>query len=318
MALAKTMLFGPIGRQVGVPWPESGMSIDNNLSTETTDLLSGEQAVWRAPLTYKSYNMSWRGSSDALQPIIDVHAGLYGQGPYYISDPVAAIQGNNLLPAKWASPFMLQHVANGWGSPVIAAQAVTPEQQQITFTGSPDDPDLAPFSMVTPCVPGEPLYFTGWGTRTGTAVLRVYRYSRASAAWSLFTSFVPTVTADAPVEVRSQAEADANDIVAIKTVVYVPDGSTLTLQHIDCAVNDYRSYSPYSERLNPALYPQLTLYPGMVLYPQGGPAASIFRSGKGTGPVQFTGNVGGKLDSGTVDRIGLSMDIREVSRDKNN
>ena len=44
----------------------------------------------------------------------------------------------------------------------------------------------------------------------------------------------------------------------------------------------------------------------------------MFRSGKGIGPVQFTGNIGGKLDSATMDRIGLSFDVREVSRDKNN
>ncbi|WP_346924985.1 hypothetical protein [uncultured Arthrobacter sp.] len=316
--VAKTMLFGPIGRQIGVPWPDSGMSMDNNLLTETTDLLNGEQSVWRAPLTYRSYGMSWKGGSDALQPLVDVHAGLYGQGPYYITDPLAAIQGNNLLPFKWASPFLLEHVANGWGSPVTAAQTVTPEQRQITFTGTAGDPDESPFNIVVPCVPGEPMYFTGWGTSTGTAGVRVYRYSQSAAAWQLFNTHVPTVTADAPLTVRSQAEADANDIVAIKLVPYIPTGSTLTLQHFDLAVNDYRAYSPYSQSLLPARYPALTLYPGMVLYPMGGPQASMFRSGKGTGPVQFTGNIGGKLDSATMDSIGLSLDIREVSRDRNN
>lgn len=316
--VAKTMLFGPIGRQVGIPWPESGMSMDFNLTTETTDLLSGEQSVWRAPLTYKSFNMSWKGGSDALQPLIDVHAGLYGQGPYYICDPIAAIQGNNLLPAKWASPFLLEHVANGWGSPVIGNQLVTPEQREVTFTGTLDEPDEAPFSMVTPCVPDQPMYFAGWGTRTGTACIRIYRFSRGANAWQLFNSYVPSTAPGAPITVRTQAEADANDIVAVKTVVYVPDGSTLTLQHIDLASNDYRVYSPYSQVNAPALYPSMTLFPGMVLYPRDSSTASMFRSGKGVGPVQFTGNIGGKLDSATIDRIGLSMDIREVSRDKNN
>ena len=317
--VAKTMLFGPIGRQVGVPWPDSGMSMDNNLTTETTDLLSGEQSVWRAPLTYRTYGMSWKGSSDALQPLIDVHSGMYGQGPYYITDPVAAIQGNNLLPFKWASPFLLEHVANGWGSPVITTQTVTPEQRQVTFTGLSDEPDESPFSTVVSCVPGAPLYFAGWGTRTGEGAVRVYRYSRSVAAWVLFNTYVPTTANDAPLTVRTQAEADANDIVAVKLVPYVPDGATLTLQHFDLAVNDYRAYSPYSQTLIPARYPALTLYPGMVLYPAGPAAgAAMFRSGKGTGPVQFTGNIGGKLDSATMDSIGLSLDIREVSRDRNN
>ena len=268
--VAKTMLFGPIGRQVAVPWPESGMSMDFNLRAETTDLLSGEQSVWRAPLAYKSFNMSWSGGSDALQPLVDVHGGLYGQGPFYIADPVAAIQGNNLLPAKWASPFMLQYVANGWGSPVIAAQTITPEQQQITFTGSSSEPDEAPFSIVTPCVPGEQMYFTGWGTRTGAASVRVYRFSRASASWSLFLDYVPTTTPEAPtVVLYSWPKQTLMTSWRSRPWCYVPDGATLMLQHIDLAINDYRAYTAYSQRTG-ALLPALTLYPGMVLYPSGG------------------------------------------------
>jgi hypothetical protein len=318
----KIMLFGPIGRQVGIPWPEAGMGMDYNLSTETTDLLNGEQAVWRAPLAYKSFNMSWRGGADLLQPLVDMYSGLYGQGPYYISDPLSTIQGNNMLQAKWASPHLLEHVANGWGSPVISSQLTTPEQKQITFTGSADEPDDAPFASVTTCVPGKPMYLTVWGTRTGTANMKVYRYSKAAAAWSLFISASPSLTPGSPRTIVSQTEANAGDIVAVKLVPFVTNDAVLTLQHIDLAVNDYRTYTPYVYSLDPGLYPALTLYPGMVLYPSA-PAqpemgGSMFRAGKGTGPVQFTGNLGGKLDSATINQIGLSVDICEVSRDKNN
>ena len=79
MAVNKTMLFGPIGRQVEVPWPLSGMGSDVNLYTETTELLSGEVSVYRAPVTYKTYNMSWKTSSQKLQPMIDVYSGVYGR-----------------------------------------------------------------------------------------------------------------------------------------------------------------------------------------------------------------------------------------------
>lgn len=316
--VSKLMWFGPIGRQIGIPWPDTGMSIDYSLTTEQTPLLSGEQSIWRAPLTYKTYNMSWTSNSERLQPLLDVHAGLYGQGPYYITDPVAAVQGNNLFPSKWASPFLLEHTANGWGSPVISNQTTTPEQRQITFTGASDEPDDSPFSMVVPCLPGSVLYYTSWGTRTGTAAVKVFRYFRSTGTWVLHSSQVPTLTNDAPVLLVSQAEADAGDIVAVKVQLTVPDGSTLTLQHLDIAVNDYRTYTPYAYNL-PVLYPALTLYPGMVLYPAGpGLPQSVFRSGKGTGPVQFTGNIGGELTSAVIDRIGLSLDISEVSRDPNN
>jgi hypothetical protein len=318
------MLFGPIGRQVEVPWPLSGMGSDVNLYTETTDLLSGEQAVYRAPVTYKTYNMNWKTGSEKLQPLIDMYAGVYGTGPYYMTDPIAGVQGNNLLPAKWAAPHLLAHTSNGWCDPVVTAQSNTPESKQITFTYNADDPADYPKPIIVPVIPGQPLYFALWGSRTGSAQVKVYRYYRSSQSWvQIGLTYVPTLTNDAPSNVVSQALADDGDVAAIKIVPYVPAGSTLTLQHIDLAVNDYRNYTPYLYGLDPGLLPSGGLYPGMTLFPssqfgQTVGTGTMFRSGKGVGPVQFTGNAGGKLDSVTVDRIGLSLDISEVSRDPNN
>lgn len=314
------MLFGPVGRQVQVPWPQSGMGVDNNLTTETTELLSGEQSVYRAPVTYKTFNMSWKGGAAKLQGIIDVHSGVYGNGPFYITDPMGAVQGTNLLPAKWAAPHLLRHVVNGWCSPVLAAQTNTPERQQVTFTGNVDDPDYCPNNIVVPVIPGSPLYFKAWGSRTGSATLAVSKYTASTNTWSAYAAHVPTLTHDVPTALVSQAEADAGDIQAVKITLYVPGVDTLTLQHIDLASNDYRMYTPYTFGLSvdSSLYPATTLYPGMVLYPSGPDQDVMFRSGRGTGPVQFTGNVGGKVDSVTIDRIGLSIDLCEVARDPNN
>lgn len=314
----QTMLFGPIGRQVSIPWPQSGMGVDNNLTTETTDLLSGEQSVYRAPVTYKTFNMSWRGGAYKLQGIIDVHSGIYGNGPYYITDPTGAAQGTNLLPAKWAAPHLLQHIVNGWCSPVKTAQTNTPERQQVTFTGSADDPDYCPTNIVVPVIPGESLYFKAWGTITGSARVAVSKYTASTNSWSAYVGYTPTTSHDAPSLIVSQTEADAGDVQAIKLALYVPGTDTLTLQHIDVAVNDYRLYTPDTFEFptyDPDLFPANDLYPGMVLYPSGSSQTVMFRSGRGTGPVQFTGNVGGKIDSVTIDRIGLSLDLREVSRD---
>lgn len=281
------MLFGPIGRQVEVPWPQSGMGADNNLDTETTPLLSGEQAVYRAPVTYKTFNMSWKGGATSLQGIIDVHAGVYGNGPYYITDPLAAAQGTNLLPAKWASCHLLSHIVNGWCSPVLATQTNTPERRQVTFTGNLDDADYCPQSIVVPVVPGKPLYFKAWGSRTGAAVVAYQKYTASTDTWSASTSYVPTLTNDVPVTLVTQAEADAGDVQAVKIRLYVPSTDTLTLQHMDL-------FTEYLAAPLPT------------------------RTGTGFGPVQFTGNVGGKVDSVTIDRIGLSLDLCEVSRDPNN
>lgn len=314
------MLFGPIGRQVEIPWPQSGMGADNNLTTETTELLSGEQSVYRAPVTYKSFNMSWKGSSYRLQGIIDAHSGVYGNGPFYITDPIGASQGTNLLPAKWAACHLLSHIVNGWCSPVVTAQNSTPERRQVKFTGNPDDPDYCPQSIVVPVVPGQPLYFKVWGSRTGTASVAYQRYTASTDTWSASTSYVPTLTNDAPINLVTQAEADAGDIQAVKIRLFVPGTDSLTLQHIDLATNDYRLYTPddFDVAWDPDLFPATSLYPGMTLYPSEAGQTVMFRSGRGTGPVQFTGNVGGKIDSVTIDRIGLSIDLCEVNRDPNN
>lgn len=319
----KSMMFGPIGRQVEVPWPLSGMGSDVNLMTETTTLLSGEQAVYRAPVSYRTYNMSWRSTSTQLQPFIDVYSGVYGVGPYYITDPVAAAQGDNLLPAKWAASHLLAHVCNGWGDPTFTAQTTTPEGLQVTFTGSSDYPDDFPNPIVVPVVPGQPLLLSAWGFYSGFAGISVYRYYKSTGEWTLFQSYKPTNTADAPLQVVSKTQSEAGDIVAVKLVPHVPTGEYLKLRHMDLAVNDYRDYTPYLYGRGPGLQPAFDLRPGMVLFPsstrsEDAGTGTMFRSGKGIGPVQFTGNIGGKLDSAVVDRIGLSVDLCEVNRDPNN
>jgi len=293
------------------------MGSDVNLYTETTELLSGEVAVYRAPVTYKTFNMSWKGGASKLQPLVDVYSGAYGNGPYYITDVLAGVQGYNLLPAKWAASHLLAHICNGWGSPVVGTQSVTPERRQVTFTGSADDFGEFPNPTVVPVIPGQPLLMSIWGTRTSTASVRVYRFKRSTGAWTLDFTIIPTMTNDAPKVLVTQTEANANDVAAVKIVPYLPTSGVLTLAHMDLAINDYRTYTPYIYGLNPALFPATLLYPGMLLFPAG-PTQTLFRAGMGSGPVQFTGNLGGKLDSAVIDRIGFSVDLSEVSRDPNN
>ena len=194
MAVNKTMLFGPIGAQVEVPWPQSGMGSDVNLYTETTQLLSGEQAVYRSPVSYRTYNMSWKGTGMKLQPIVDVYSGVYGNGPYYITDSLAGVQGTNLLPAKWAASHLLAHVCNGWSDPAVTTQTLTPEGKQVTFTGSADYTDEFPNPAVVPVIPGQPLYSKVWGSRTGSAGVRVYRFKRSTGVWNWDYTLFPTVT----------------------------------------------------------------------------------------------------------------------------
>ena len=305
------------------------MGSDVNLYTETTDLLIGRAVGLPCAHHLQDVQHGLEGRGQQLQPLIDVYSGAYGTGPYYITDPASGGAGLQPVPAKWAASHLLSHVSNGWCNPAVVAQTYsggttnTPEGLQVKFTGSADYPNEFPKPIVVPLIPGQPMWLSVWGSYSGTAGINVYRYFRSTGAWSLQQNYKPSYTNDAPSSVCSQAQADAGDMLAVKLVPVVPTGTTLTLQHIDLAVNDYRTYTPYTYNLAPGLMPSWGLMPGMTLFPSSTTGAlsgtgTMFRSGKGTGPVQFTGNLGGKVDSVTVDRIGLSLDICEVHYDPNN
>lgn len=282
------MLFGPIGRQVAMPYPQTGLQVVNNLVAETTDLLSGERIIYRPPVTFKTYSMSWKGGTAGLQPIVDMHSGVYGQGPFYLTDPVAGVQGTNLLPSKWASSYLLSFVCNGWGASSVGSQNTTPEGNQVVFTAQTGDAVEFPCSLAVPTIPGQPLYYKAWGSATGGAAVRVYRYTQSTRAWTLDFTIAPTTANDAPTVLVSATDAANKTYSGVKLVPYLPSGSTLTLMHMDLAVNDY------------------TKLP------------SPFRFGMGVGPVRFTGNLSGTVTSAIVDRSGLSVDIGEVNRDSSN
>jgi hypothetical protein len=271
----KTMLFGPLGRMVAIPYPESGMAFDSTLDLSEDKLLSGGLSVYRPSTTYKRFSMTWQGGASGLQPLIDMHAGAYGNGPFYLTDPMAA--KSNLLPTRWASSWQLATVANGWGAPVVSNQTNTPEGQQVTF--SPDN-GKAP-NIAFPLIPGQPIYLKAWGSRTGTGAISVYGLRKSDLTWVQLADCVPTLTNEA----ATQFMADDSVYSAIKLTLYCPSSSTLVLQHIDL-------YStPYS-------------------FPTTG-----FRMGRGVGALQFTGNMAGKLTGLLVDRIGLTVDLKEVQRD---
>lgn len=284
--MSKKMLFGPIGRQVELPYPESGMSVVGVSDVEETTLLSGGLAVWRAPTTYKTYNMSWKGGTKGLgsnlQPLIDMHAGVYGQGPFYMTDPLAV--DGNLLPTRWASAWQLAHVAGSWGRPLAEKQTVTPEGLQSSFDCRADTALEGP-SIVTPLIPGQTMFLKVWGARTGTAAVRVQRFKASTGVWETLSDYVPQMSGHSFLTVISQAEATAGTYSAVRLSLVKGTAtnavSTLKLAHIELATT----------------------------------SSTVFRMGKGVGAVQFTGNAAGNIDSAVIDRIGLSIDVKEVERD---
>lgn len=280
----KTMLFGPVGRQVEIPCPESGMNFAGNLDTEETKLLSGGLAVYRAPTTFKTYGMSWKGGTKGLQPIIDMHAGAYGQGPFYLTDPLAV--GENLLPTRWASSWQLAHVAGLWGNPTGSNQNYSPEGQQSVFTAVASTPQNGP-SIVVPTIPGKPIYLKVWGTATGTACVRVSRHNASTGEWEFFLDYIPKTTGhDYQAVIREVEGVDGTyDAVRLTLGTSAANGAgVLSIGHMELSTT----------------------------------MSDDFRMGRGVGALQFTGNAAGTINSAVFDRIGMSIDLKEVQRDPNN
>lgn len=277
----KTMLFGPIGRQVEIPCPESGMNFAGNLDTEETRLLSGGLAVYRAPTTFKTYSMSWKGGTKGLQPIIDMHAGAYGPGPFYLTDPLAV--GENLLPTRWASSWQLAHIAGTWGNPSVRNQTYSPEGQQSVFDITVATPSRGP-SIVVPTIPGKPLYFKVWGS-SALGVL-IDRYETATGKWVASGAYLSQTSGHTYRTVISEVEAAYGTYGAVRLTL---NGNGSPAQKTELGHMDLSTTM-----------------------------SDEFRMGRGVGALQFTGNAAGTINSAVFDRIGMSIDLKEVQRDPNN
>ena len=69
------------------------------------DFLNGGTAIRRSRASHKLYTMTWNSMSrDEAREILDIADGVYGTGPVYVHDPVAA--DRNVLPQWWATPSL--------------------------------------------------------------------------------------------------------------------------------------------------------------------------------------------------------------------
>lgn len=271
----KTMLFGPLGRMLPVPYPESGMGWDHNRDTEETTLVSGGRHVYEAPTTHRRYKLDYKAGTADLQNLVDIYTGVYGKGPYYLVD--FNFSAGNTLPTRWASAHMLRHIVNDWADPVGVPSTASLAGEAVTFTNLGQFPDVG-ISEIIPTVPGAPAYLHLWGTRTGTASLRTSVLNAATGVWSTPINHVPSASPAQSV-VISAADGTANTFSAIKLELYVPAGSSLTLAHINLTGTSGNS----------------TPLPG-----------------RGVGAVSFGTNLSGNIVTKRFDRIGLSLDLVEV------
>lgn len=261
----KTMLFGPIGRMQAIPYPESGMGWEFGADTEVTDLLSGGRHIYEAPTPFKSFGMQWKNGTANLQPIVDIFNKVYGPGPYYLTDP--NFKSGNVLPARWASSYLLRHIVNGWCAPKAVASSTALAGEAVVFTNLGQFTDAGE-TLIVPAVPDEPFRLKVWGARTGIGSVRVYEQDGLD--WELVATAIPVEGGSEEIVVNS---------TAVKLALFCPNGSTLTLDHINLNV---------------------------------GAGITDRKPGIGVGAVKFTSNLSGNIQTKAFDRIGLSLDLTEI------
>ena len=271
----KTMLFGPIGKMLPIPYPEADMAWDTGRDAETTTLLSGGRHVYNAPTPFRSYKLQYKGGTADLQNLVDIYNGVYGKGPYYLLD--FNYTAGNLLPTRWASSYMLAYVAGSWCSPTVSAGSGALAGLVVTFTNITQFP-AAGISQIVATVTGQPAYLHLWGTRTSMASVQTSVLNASTGIWSTPVDCVPSGS-PSEVEIISAADGIANTYSAIKLQLNVPTNSTLTLDHINLST----------------VIGENTRKPGL-----------------GVGAVSFTSVLGGSIVTKRFDRIGLSIDLVEV------
>lgn len=271
----KTMLFGPLGKMLPIPYPEADMGWDQSRDMVETPLLSGGRHVYTAPTPFRRYKLQYKGGTPDLQNLADLYNGVYGPGPYYLLD--FNYTAGNLLPTRWASAYLLAYVADSWCSPAVSSSPAALAGLAATFSNVGQFP-AAGISQVVATVPGQPAYLHLWGSATGTASVQTSVLNAATGVWSAPVDRVPSGS-PAEVEIISAADGIANTYSAIKLQLNCPSGSTLALDHINVStVSGDNSRKP----------------------------------GLGVGAVSFTKDLAGSIATKRFDRIGLSVDLVEV------
>jgi hypothetical protein len=285
--MAEKMYFGVLENIQEIPLPKSGMGLNSNSDAEVTNLVSGGRSIYRAPTTFKTFNMTWATTADKLSHLLSMYNGQFGTGPFYMTDP--SVNQKNVLPARWSNGWQLAHLAGGWCRPTVmslAAPTGAPSFvryytnrasyfQQVSAGASVKLEGVVRTRIIR--VPGKAYYFTFDGSSVGGAGIKVRGYNGTTGVWTtLNTVTVP----NSPITVVAAAN---NTTTMLELDLYMPLGSTLIIQGVALGTIDHFTLS-----------------------------GSWMPIGNGIGPVQFADSTNGELVSSTIDRIGLSLDFTEV------
>ena len=102
--MSASIWMGPRGNGMWIPAPSiSSLDFSPLGYSNQVNYLNGGAGVRTSYASHKEYAMQWTyRSRDALRPIQDIAAGMYGTGLIYWCDPMA--MDKNVLPEHWAWP----------------------------------------------------------------------------------------------------------------------------------------------------------------------------------------------------------------------
>lgn len=142
--MSRIMWIGTRGNLLKVKAPQPGTGMSPVGYMESVQYLSGRKGVRASFGSHMEYDLTLKGTRDELEPLIDLAAGYYGPGPFYVVDPVWAAR--NALPAHWANPSlggMDAPVIYGTARPTLStgpASGLGVPAQVATFTNQPGSP----------------------------------------------------------------------------------------------------------------------------------------------------------------------------------
>lgn len=82
------------------------IGVDNTGYSEGLNYVNGGAGVVRSYASSRSYDLSWRGTPDELNPIKAWQQGVWGVGPYFLADPMTF--STNMFPPNWATPRLIE------------------------------------------------------------------------------------------------------------------------------------------------------------------------------------------------------------------
>lgn len=266
--------IGYPGNVFEIPAPSSGMNFGTTSDNELSELDSGGRYIYEKPTTFKTFNMSWRTVTPAVQPLIDMYNKRYGNKAFYVQD-LRCGEGN-ILPARWAYSYQLAYVFGLQGQPKVLEGSNGP---YVRFTSSRYLANVQP-SVTIMLHEGKPHYLMPFGSRTGTSAVRYRLYNKLTKTFGSWVSVAPLASGTAPYTVCSALETNTYSFVEIG--LDIKASSTLNLEHMDFSTTDYRS------------------------------SELVRRHAEGTGALRFTNSLDGELVMLRAQRIGLSVDMTEV------